>query len=292
MTRRRLALRLFVAAAVVAAICVDVLIAEYLIASRREAVETPGIEALETEAKTDPLAAERLHEARERRANAQLAREARGRVTAWVLLVAGAAFVAFGKWYVSLRPQPRPALEVLVAERFPPARILGRPGQGTRAGPPDATDLRPVDAMIERFGRTREAAIPILQSIQIHYGYLPDEALAHLCERTEVTPAQVAGTSSFYAQFRRSPVGRHVVRVCHGTACHVAGAEPITQELRRHLGIAAGQDTDPGRVFTIDRVACLGCCSLAPVMTIDDETAGHLTPAAARQAIEAVEVRT
>ena len=103
------------------------------------------------------------------------------------------------------------------------------------------------------------------------------------------TPAQIAGTSSFYAQFRRSPVGRHVVRVCHGTACHVAGAEQITQELRRHLDIAPDADTDPRRLFTVDAVACLGCCSLAPVMMIEEDTVGRLTPASARQALDAVE---
>jgi len=83
-------------------------------------------------------------------------------------------------------------------------------------------------------------------------------------------------------------VGRHVVRVCHGTACHVAGAEQITEELRRHLEIPAGADTDPQRLFTLDKVACLGCCSLAPVMMIEEDTAGRLTPATARQALDAV----
>jgi len=144
---------------------------------------------------------------------------------------------------------------------------------------------------VTRLGRGREAAIPILQAIQTHYRYLPDEALRRVCELTEITPAQITGTSSFYAQFRRSPVGRHVVRVCHGTACHVAGAEQITQELRRHLEIAPEEDTDSLRLFTIDRVACLGCCSLAPVMMIEDETAGRLSPAGARQALDAVEPR-
>jgi NADH:ubiquinone oxidoreductase subunit E len=164
------------------------------------------------------------------------------------------------------------------------------------ASPPvaadDTVDLSFVDALVARLGRSREAAIPILQALQDHYRYLPDEALRHVCARTEITPAQIAGTSSFYAQFRRSPVGRHVVRVCHGTACHVAGAEQISQELRRHLGIPQGADTDPRRLFTLDAVACVGCCSLAPVMVVEDETAGRLTPAKARQAIDAVAART
>jgi NADH-quinone oxidoreductase subunit F len=143
-----------------------------------------------------------------------------------------------------------------------------------------------VDELVAREGRGKEAAIILLQAIQGHYRYLPDEALHRLCELTEITPAEVAGTSSFYGQFRRSPVGKHVVRVCHGTACHVAGARQITEELRRHLGIPEGADTDAARQFTVDEVACLGCCSLAPVLTVDGHTSGRLTPASACQALE------
>jgi NADH:ubiquinone oxidoreductase subunit E len=80
-----------------------------------------------------------------------------------------------------------------------------------------------------------------------------------------------------------------VVKVCHGTACHVAGAEQITEELRRHLDIPPGEDTDARRLFTLDKVACVGCCSLAPVMMIEEDTAGRLTPASARQVLDAVE---
>jgi len=162
--------------------------------------------------------------------------------------------------------------------------------RGEREGDvaPETIDLEIVDGLIDRFGRDKESAIPILQAIQSHFRYLPDEALRHVCEQTEITPAQVAGTSSFYSQFRRSPVGQHVVRVCHGTACHVAGAEQITEELRRHLEIPPDADTDSQRLFTLDKVACLGCCSLAPVMMIEEDTAGRLTPATARQALDTV----
>jgi NADH:ubiquinone oxidoreductase subunit E len=148
-------------------------------------------------------------------------------------------------------------------------------------------DLTFVDGLVERLGRGQEAAVPILQAIQEHYRYLPDEALRRVCELTEITPAQIAGTSSFYARFRRSPVGRHVVKVCHGTACHVAGAQQVHDELRRHLAIPPGADTDARRLFTLEAVACLGCCSLAPVLMVGDEAAGRLTPASARQALDA-----
>src|SRR5436853_14851 len=82
-------------------------------------------------------------------------------------------------------------------------------------------------------------------AIQAHYRYLPDAALRRLCEITDITAAQITGTSSFYGQFRRSPVGEHIVKVCHGTACHVSGARQVTEELRRYLTIAEGLDTDP-----------------------------------------------
>ena len=157
-----------------------------------------------------------------------------------------------------------------------------------RAAAPEL-DLTFVDRMVSQIGHTREAAIPLLQAIQTHYRYLPDEALHRLCELTDLTPADVAGTSSFYGQFRRSPVGEHVVRVCHGTACHVSGARQITEELRRYLAIPDGADTDAARQFTLDEVACVGCCSLAPVLMVDGHTAGKLTPATACDALHVAE---
>jgi NADH:ubiquinone oxidoreductase subunit E len=150
-------------------------------------------------------------------------------------------------------------------------------------------DLSIVDDIIIKEGRNREAAIPILQAIQTHFRYLPDEALKKVCEETDITPAQIAGTSSFYSQFRRSPVGKHVVKVCHGTACHVSGIVPIHDEMRRYLSIPEDADTDPKRKFTLDKVACLGCCSLAPVMMIDEHTVGRLTPATACAALHETE---
>jgi len=142
----------------------------------------------------------------------------------------------------------------------------------------DAIDLSVVDRVIEEKGRGRRAAIPILQAIQSRFRYLPREALERVCERTEITPAQIVGVATFYTQFRLIPVGEHIVRVCHGTACHVAGAPQITDAIRRHLDIEGEADTDPKRLFTVEKVPCLGCCSLAPCMTIDDVTYGRLTP--------------
>jgi NADH:ubiquinone oxidoreductase subunit E len=292
----RISLRLGMVAGLAALVCVIFLIADYVTVVRRAPDEKSRVDELHEQVKTDAAVAETLHQERERQTDDSLRRKSRNRSVAWMLLVSGGVFVACGKRYMSLRPQPLPLLDDLVAVRFAPPVPAGRrrteaPPASATAGD-DAIDLAFVAELVRRYGTGREAAIPILQGIQSHYRYLPDEALRRVCELTEITPAQIAGTSSFYARFRRSPVGRHVVRVCHGTACHVAGAEQITQELRRHLEIPEGQDTDPRRMFTLDRVACLGCCSLAPVIMIGEETAGRLTPASARQALDAVEPRS
>ena len=126
-------------------------------------------------------------------------------------------------------------------------------------------------------GRAPDAVIPILQALQDHYGYLPEEALRRVCAATQITPAAISGVSTFYDMFRHEPSGKHIVHVCHGTACHVGGAERVEDALRRHLRIPEGADTDADRRFTIERVACLGCCTLAPVVRIEEETIGYAT---------------
>ena len=138
-------------------------------------------------------------------------------------------------------------------------------------------DLKYVDEAVERIGRAPDAVIPILQALQDHYGYLPEEALQRVCAATQITPAAIGGVSTFYDMFRHSPSGKHIVHVCHGTACHVGGAERVEDALRRHLRIPEGSDTDVDRRFTIERVACLGCCTLAPVVRIEEETIGYAT---------------
>ena len=143
-----------------------------------------------------------------------------------------------------------------------------------------------VDRLVEEIGGSRGNLLPLLQGIQRHYHYLPEPVLRRLCEATEITPAQTVGVASFYNQFRMKPAGEHLIKVCHGTACHVAGAPEITSAVRRHLGLAEEEDTDDDRQFTVTKVACLGCCSLAPVMQIDDVTYGHMTPGMVGEAIE------
>jgi NADH:ubiquinone oxidoreductase subunit F (NADH-binding)/NADH:ubiquinone oxidoreductase subunit E/Pyruvate/2-oxoacid:ferredoxin oxidoreductase delta subunit len=142
---------------------------------------------------------------------------------------------------------------------------------------PAALDLGPIEEILRTEGRGPDAAIPILQAIQARYRYLPSEALQKVCEATEITPAQITGVASFYSQFRQNPVGEHIVKICEGTACHVSGAVEVGNELRRCLGMAEGSDTDPSRQFTMERVACVGSCSLAPVLTIDEKIYGQLS---------------
>ncbi|HUW17933.1 MAG TPA: NAD(P)H-dependent oxidoreductase subunit E [Sedimentisphaerales bacterium] len=141
----------------------------------------------------------------------------------------------------------------------------------------DKSDLTFVNAAVERIGGAPEKVLEILQAVQGHYGYLPGEALELVCELTDITPAMIVGVSSFYNQFRHRPVGRHIIHVCVGTACHVKGAEQVYEAFRRHLGLAEGDDTDAQKVFTVERIACLGCCTLAPAAQIGQITYGHLT---------------
>jgi NADH-quinone oxidoreductase subunit F len=138
-------------------------------------------------------------------------------------------------------------------------------------------DLTFVDETVARVGREPEAVIPVLQAMQEHYGYLPEEALRHVAETTRITPAALSGVASFYDMFRHQPTGKHIVRVCTGTACHVTGAERVQDALRRHLHIKPGEDTDSDGQFTIEPVACLGCCTLAPVVKVGEHTHGHCT---------------
>jgi NADH-quinone oxidoreductase subunit F len=154
----------------------------------------------------------------------------------------------------------------------------------------DEINLKFVDQAIERIGTGPEKVLEILQAVQGHYGYLPTEALERVCELTQITPASIAGVSTFYSQFRHRPAGRHTIRVCIGTACHVKGGGQIYDAFKRHLDIPEQEDTDRQKLFTVEKVACLGCCMLAPAIQIDDITYGHLigeqVPAVLRDFLE------
>ena len=260
------------------ALCVAVLLADFVVAARRAPIDDRVIKSLQQQTRADASFAPALAAEQKRVTAARLARKSRDNGVAWVLIAAAAAFLTLAKGWVGQVRASAPG-----GKR---ATRGSRADGGVRPTLAPGLDLGFVDRLVSEIGRGREAAIPLLQGIQTHYRYLPDEALRRLCELTEITPAEIAGTSSFYGQFRRSPVGEHIVRVCHGTACHVSGARQITEELRRYLAIPDGADTDAARMFTLDEVACLGCCSLAPVLMVDGHTAGKLTPATACDALK------
>lgn len=129
---------------------------------------------------------------------------------------------------------------------------------------------------IERFGRDQTSAIPILQAIQADYGYLPVDLLAAVCEESDIRKNQLYGVATFYSQFSLKEKGLKTIKVCEGTACHVRGASKVLQALETDLGASAGQKTEDGQ-YSVETVACLGCCSLAPVMMVDGKVYGKLT---------------
>lgn len=139
-------------------------------------------------------------------------------------------------------------------------------------------DITPVDRIIAEIGRSVDSVVPILQALQEHYRYLPQEALERVCQLTDITPAAIAGVSTFYTRFRHRPVGQHMISVCRGTACHVKGSHLVQDALAQELHLAKGQDTDDQGKFTLQEVACLGCCTLGPVVQLDDATFGYVSP--------------
>ncbi len=142
----------------------------------------------------------------------------------------------------------------------------------------------PLRKILKKFSGRKGMLIPILQETQKAYGYLPREAMSLIAEETNTDLSRVYGVATFYSQFRLKPVGKHIIRVCHGTACHVGGAERITEVCEEELGVGDGETTED-KEFTLESVACLGCCSLAPVMMIDDTTYGRLTDREVRKVI-------
>ncbi|MDX9978668.1 MAG: NAD(P)H-dependent oxidoreductase subunit E [Lentisphaeria bacterium] len=150
---------------------------------------------------------------------------------------------------------------------------------------PDVT-REDIERLVQAHGRGPASLLPLLQAIQKVHNYLPEEALRLIPELTDIRAADVVGVATFYAGFRLRPAGLHDVKVCIGTACHVQGANEIYEAFRKTLGIPVGEDTDADRLFTVRKVACLGCCMLAPAVQIDDITYGFLTPARAEEVLQ------
>jgi NADH-quinone oxidoreductase subunit F len=134
-----------------------------------------------------------------------------------------------------------------------------------------------ITAILEQTGTEKRSVIPILQEIQRTYNYLPGEALKVVCDQTDITPAEITGVASFYAQFRMEAVGENMIKVCVGTACHVKGAGLVKEAFRRELKLEGNNDTDESGKYTVEEVSCLGCCTIAPVVQINNITYGHVS---------------
>ncbi|MBN1158966.1 MAG: NAD(P)H-dependent oxidoreductase subunit E [Bacteroidales bacterium] len=138
-------------------------------------------------------------------------------------------------------------------------------------------NINDIDQIIDLKGRGKTAVIPLLQAIQARYNFLPEEALKRVCDTTDITASEIIGVASFYHQFRFEPAGKHVIRVCVGTACHVKGSLLVYDSFRRELKLGKERHTDEAGDFTLEKVSCLGCCTLAPVVQIDRVTYGHVS---------------
>lgn len=153
-----------------------------------------------------------------------------------------------------------------------------------------AVDLSLVAPVIKKYKGKKGNIIPLLQGTQNLFGYIPREAFIMISEEAGIPLNELYGVATFYAQFRLKPVGKHIVKVCHGTACHVQNATAVSVALEEALGVNDGETTPDG-LFTLESVACLGCCSLAPVMMIGNDTFGKLTGKSAVNIIKEIKMK-
>ncbi|SHE92969.1 NADH-quinone oxidoreductase subunit E [Desulfofundulus australicus DSM 11792] len=152
-------------------------------------------------------------------------------------------------------------------------------------GQDDAAKKEALEKVFEQYRGTKGALIPLLQEAQEIYGYLPGEVMQRIATELKVPFSKVFGVATFYAQFHLKPRGRNIVRICQGTACHVRGAARVFQSVSEKLGVGKNETTADLR-YTLETVACLGACGLAPVMMVNDDTHGRLTPERAAEVLE------
>ena len=233
---------------------------------------------LEDAAREDPESSLAFDEEVERQTTGSLARARRQRTAGVAALLAAGVGIAL----VKVRRAAKPTLPACIANVVAPAGASSPLDDEPEQGVPQIerqmdVDLAPLDAIVERIGVEERHLIPLLHAVDEHYHYLPTAAISRLAETTQISHDQIAGVASFYTQFRTRPRGKHVVRVCKGTACHVAGANRLDEELRRVLQIPPGDDTDSEQVATVEAVGCLGCCTLAPVVSVDETIEGHVS---------------
>lgn len=152
------------------------------------------------------------------------------------------------------------------------------------------SDFSRLEGVLAEYAQVPGSLITILQKAQEIYGYLPKDVMYHIADAIGSTPAEVMGVATFYAQFRLSPIGKYNIMSCQGTACHVNGSERVSAAIATYLGIESGETTPDG-LFTLEHVACLGCCSLAPVIMINGEAYGNLTPEKAINIIKDIQAK-
>ncbi len=148
-----------------------------------------------------------------------------------------------------------------------------------------AADIKAINSILDAYSGKTGILIPLLQDIQEKFNYIPREAVELISEKFHIPYTKITGVITFYAQFRTEPVGKYIIRTCMGTACFVNGGENILDAIREALNVEIGATTGDG-LFTLEKVACLGCCSLAPVVMINDEVFGNLTPQKIKTVIE------
>lgn len=154
----------------------------------------------------------------------------------------------------------------------------------------NAPQFPELNEVLETYADVSGALITVLQKAQGIYGYLSPELMLHISRATDIPVAKIYGVATFYTQFRMNPVGKNLIMLCQGTACHVNGSDAIEEAIKEHLGIDEGETTEDG-LFTLENVACLGCCSLSPVMMVGDETFGQLTKEKVVNVLEEIKAR-
>jgi NADH-quinone oxidoreductase subunit E len=153
---------------------------------------------------------------------------------------------------------------------------IARTQTETKQNQDPEVDLGKLDHLISKYRGKKGNLIPLLQGAQEIYGFIPKTVFEKISSETGIPLSDMFGVATFYAQFRLNPVGKHIIKVCHGTACHVQNAKEISESLEEALKVKDGETTED-RFYTLESVACLGCCSLAPVMMIGEQTYGKLT---------------
>jgi NADH-quinone oxidoreductase subunit E len=148
-----------------------------------------------------------------------------------------------------------------------------------------------VFTILEKHGRKPSRLVPILQAVQEEYRYLPQEVLTYVATALDISPARVFGVATFYSHFAIVPKGKHLVRLCDGTACHVKDSVPILDAIRKRLKLDGKKSTTDDMLFTVETVACLGACGLAPVVVVDDQVHGQMTPESGVKLVEEIIAR-